>query len=207
MKVGLKWKCKVGIYIVTYCVKWLLTKHFKKMHGLVVEKVKHAKLSTFEIGLWRQDNVKMNTYILGNAMAVQRWNDQKVAHNTHAKAQRKCNKLVIIVEQCPPLPKPTLVKLISKQMLQVLGCNVWGMGNVLRNATSRMEKDENLQEMIRTTRFTYAWWLKMAWDVKNWDRKSIKASWTEELTNVLKIIKNNNQCLLSSYNFVSSKVC
>jgi hypothetical protein len=78
---------------------------------------------------------------------------------------------------------------------------------VLRNATSRMEKDENLQEMIRTTRFTYAWWLKMAWDVKNWDRKSIKASWTEELTNVLKIIKNNNQCLLSSYNFVSSKVC
>jgi hypothetical protein len=64
--------------------------------------------------------------------------------------------LVIIVEQCPPLPKPTLVKLISKQMLQVLGFNVWGMGNVLRNATSRMEKDENLQEMIRTTRFTYA---------------------------------------------------
>jgi hypothetical protein len=56
--------------------------------------------------------------------------------------------LVIIVEQCPPLPKPTLVKLVSKQMLQVLGFNVRGMGNVLRNATSRMEKDENLQEMI-----------------------------------------------------------
>jgi hypothetical protein len=88
-----------------------------------------------------------------------------------------------------------------------LGFNVRGMGNVLRNATSRMEKDENLQEMIWSTRFTYAWWLKMAWDVKNWDRKSIKANWTNELTNVLKVIKNNNQCLLSSYNFVSSKVC
>jgi hypothetical protein len=25
MKVGSKWKCKVGTYIVTYCAKWLLT--------------------------------------------------------------------------------------------------------------------------------------------------------------------------------------
>jgi hypothetical protein len=37
-----------------------------------------------------------------------------------------------------------------------VGFNVRGMGNVPRNATSRMEKDENLQEMIRSTRFTYA---------------------------------------------------
>jgi hypothetical protein len=42
----------------------------------------------------------------------------------------KWNKLIIIVEQCPPLPKPTLVKLASKKLLQVLGFNVWGMGNV-----------------------------------------------------------------------------
>jgi len=52
--------------------------------------------------------------------------------------------LVIATEQCPPLPKPTLVKLTSKQMFQVLGFNVWGTGNVLPNATSRMENDENL---------------------------------------------------------------
>jgi hypothetical protein len=25
----------------------------------------------------------------------------------------------------------------------------------------------------------------MAWDVKNWDQKSIKVNWTQELTNVL----------------------
>ncbi len=25
MKVGSKWKCKVGTYIVAYCAKWLLT--------------------------------------------------------------------------------------------------------------------------------------------------------------------------------------
>jgi hypothetical protein len=39
-KVGLKWKCKVSICIVTYCAKWLLTKHLKEVHGLVTEKAK-----------------------------------------------------------------------------------------------------------------------------------------------------------------------
>jgi hypothetical protein len=62
-----------------------------------------------------------------------------------------------------------LVKLISEQLLQVLGLNAWGVGSVHRDGISRMEKDENLQEMIRSTRFAYAQRLKMAWDVKNWD--------------------------------------
>jgi hypothetical protein len=48
-----------------------------------------------------------------------------------------------------------------------------------------MEKDEDLQEMIRSTRCVYAWWLKMGWDVKNWDQESSKANWTEQSTNVL----------------------
>jgi len=46
MKLGLKWKCKVGTCIVTYCAKWLLTKHFKEVHGLVAEKAKPRKFST-----------------------------------------------------------------------------------------------------------------------------------------------------------------
>jgi hypothetical protein len=37
-KVMLKWKCKIGIYIVPYCAKWLLIKHLKEVHGLVAEK-------------------------------------------------------------------------------------------------------------------------------------------------------------------------
>jgi len=40
MKVGSKWKCKVGTCIITYCAKWLLTKQLKEVHGLVEEKVK-----------------------------------------------------------------------------------------------------------------------------------------------------------------------
>ncbi len=50
-KVGSKWKCKVGFCTVAYCAKWLLTKHLKEVHGLVVEKSKPGEPSTFARGL------------------------------------------------------------------------------------------------------------------------------------------------------------
>jgi len=63
-------------------------------------------------------------------MTMQRWNDQKVVNHIRAKAQCKWDKLMIVVKQCPPLLKLTLVKLVLKQLLHVLGFNAWGMGNV-----------------------------------------------------------------------------
>ncbi len=67
MKVGSKWKCKVDICIVAYCAKWLLTKHFKEVHGLVARKAKPRRPSIFAGGLRHQNHVKMNARILGNA--------------------------------------------------------------------------------------------------------------------------------------------
>jgi hypothetical protein len=75
MKVGSKWKCKVGTCIIAYCAKWLLTKHLKEVHGLVAEKSKPGRPSTSARGPRHQDHAKMNARILGNAMAVQRRND------------------------------------------------------------------------------------------------------------------------------------
>jgi hypothetical protein len=178
-KVGSKWKCKVGTCIVAYCAKWLLTKHLKEVHGLVGKKAKPERPSTSTRGPRHQDHAKMNVCMLGNAMAVQRRNDQKVASHARAKVERKWNHLVAITKQCPPLPKPALVKLASEQLLKVLGLNAWGVGSVPRYATSRMEKDEDLQGMIRFTRCVYARQLKTAWDVKNWDRESSKTSRTK----------------------------
>ncbi len=87
MKVESKWKCKVRTCIVAHCAKLLLTKHFKEVHGLVAERAKPEKLPT-SIGSPRhQNHAKMNARILGNAMAMQRQNDQKVANHTRAKAQ------------------------------------------------------------------------------------------------------------------------
>jgi len=59
----------------------------------------------------------MNFRILGNAMTFERQNDQKVTNRICAKTQREWDKLVIVIKQCPPLPKPTLVKLTLEQLL------------------------------------------------------------------------------------------
>jgi len=98
MKVGSKWKCKVDTCIVAYDVKWLLTKHLKDVHGLVVKKAKLGRLSTFERGPQHQDHAKMNVCILGNAMDVQRKNGQKVVSCVHAKTLSEWDKLVIITK-------------------------------------------------------------------------------------------------------------
>ncbi len=90
----------------------------------------------------------MNARILGDAMAVQRRNDQKVASHARAKAKREWNHLVAVIKQCPPLPKPALVRLASEQLLKVLGLNASGVGSVAQDATSRMENDEDLQGII-----------------------------------------------------------
>ncbi len=110
------------------------------MHGLVAKKAKLGRPSISKGGFRHQDHVKMNAHILGNAMVVQRQNDQKVASHAPAKAQCEWDKLVIIAEQCPPSPKPTLVKLASKQLLQVLGFNAWGVGSMPRDAKSQMDE-------------------------------------------------------------------
>jgi len=38
----------------------------------------------------------------------------------------------------------------------VLGFNAWGMRSVFQDATSRMEKNEDLQKMIQSIRSAYA---------------------------------------------------
>jgi hypothetical protein len=183
--VGSKWNCKVGNCTVTYCAKWLLTKHLKDVHSLVAEKSKPGRPLTAAGGPRHQDHGKMNARILGNAMAVQRRNDQKVASRARAKAQREWENLVAVAKQCPPFPKPGLVKLASEQLLKVLGLTAWGVGSVPRDAASRMEKDEDLQGIIRSTRCAYARGLKTAWDAKYWDRESNKTSRTKQLATVL----------------------
>ncbi len=133
-KVGSKWKCKVHNCTVTYCAKWLLTAHLKEVHGLVAEKSKPGRPSTAAGGPRHQDHGKMNACILGDAMAVQRRNDQKAASRARAKAEREWNLLVTLAKQCPALPKPPLVRFASEQLLKVLGLNAWGVGSVVRDA-------------------------------------------------------------------------
>jgi len=66
------------------------------VHGLVAKKAKPGRPSTAARSLRHQDHAKMNARILGNAMAVQRQNDQKVASRARAKAQREWKNLVVV---------------------------------------------------------------------------------------------------------------
>jgi len=95
----------------------------KEVHGLVAEKAKPRKPSTSTGSPQKQDHAKMNAQILGNAMVVQRQNDQKVVNRTCAKAQQEWDKLVTLAKQCPPFQILALVKLALEQLLQVLGLN------------------------------------------------------------------------------------
>jgi hypothetical protein len=51
----------------------------------MVEKAKLGRPSTSEGGPQHQDHAKMNIHILGNAMVVQKRNDQKVGSYARAK--------------------------------------------------------------------------------------------------------------------------
>ncbi len=97
-KVRSKWKCKVGTCTIAYCAKWLLTKHLAQVHGLVAEKSKPGRPSTSVGGPRHQDNAKMNVRILGDAMAIQRRNDQKVASRACAKTKHEWNHLVAVTK-------------------------------------------------------------------------------------------------------------
>ncbi len=96
----------------------------------MVKKSKPRRPSTSAGGPRHQDHAKMNARILENPMAVQRRNDQKVVSRACAKAEREWNHLVAFAKECPPLPKPPLVRLASEPLLKVLGFNAWGVGSV-----------------------------------------------------------------------------
>jgi hypothetical protein len=85
------------------------------------------------------------------------------------------------------IPKTSFGQINFGAIVEGVGLNVWGVGSVFRNVTSRMEKDENLQGMIRFTCCVYAGQLKTTWDVKNWDQESSKTSRTKQLVDVSRI--------------------
>ncbi len=59
----------------------------------MAENAKPGRPSTYAGSPRHQNHGKMNARILGNAQAVQRWNDQKVANRACAKAKKEWIKL------------------------------------------------------------------------------------------------------------------
>jgi len=98
------------------------------VHGLVAEKAKPGRPSIVVGGPRHQDHAKMNAHILGNAMVVQRRNDQKVASRTRAKAQRQWKNLVAVAKQCPPIPKIRFGQISFRAIVESVGPQCLGCG-------------------------------------------------------------------------------
>ncbi len=64
----------------------------------MVEQAKPRRPSTFERSLQHQNHSKNNTHILGDAMAVQKQNDQRVVNHVCPKTQHKWDKLIIVIK-------------------------------------------------------------------------------------------------------------
>jgi hypothetical protein len=66
--------------------------------------------------------------------------------------------------------QPLLVCLTSEILLGIIGIPTLGVGFISQNAWAhRLEKDENLVEIIQASRVTYAKPLKVAWGVRELD--------------------------------------
>jgi hypothetical protein len=81
----------------------------------------------------------------------------------------KCNKWNRLNDLC-------WYVLASEILLGIIGILAWGVGFILQSAWARLEKDENLVEIIRASKVAYAKHLKVARGVWNWTLESNKCN-------------------------------
>jgi hypothetical protein len=82
--------------------------------------------------------------------------------------------------------RPLLVHLAVEILLGIIGISAWGVGFISQSAWARLEKDDNLVEVIQATIFAYAKPLKVAWGVRNWTLESNKHNHAKEMDVICK---------------------
>jgi hypothetical protein len=65
--------------------------------------------------------------------------------------------------------KLALVKLTFEPLFKILDILFWGMGNNPQDSFMRIERNEDLQVAIWSTKFPYAKQVKLAWDKIYWE--------------------------------------
>jgi hypothetical protein len=79
-----------------------------------------------------------------------------------------------------------LVHLAFEILLNIIGIPAWGLGFIPQSARARLEKVENLVEIIWASRIAYAKPLKVAWRVRNWTLESNKCNQAKEMDAIFK---------------------
>jgi hypothetical protein len=102
------------------------------------------------------------------------------------KAELKWDELQAQAQQMEQVKRPLLVCLASKILLGIFGIPAWGVGFIPQSAWARLEKDENLVEIIWANIVVYAKPLKLAWGAWNWTLESNKRNRVKEMDAISK---------------------
>jgi hypothetical protein len=101
-------------------------------------------------GLEHQDHMAMNVQVLSNPLAWFYCNEQIIA-----KVRRHTNlewdRLQVVLHDTLKDPKPTLIKLTSIHIFQLLGMIAWSAESIPLNMQAKVEYNKDLIVVIRTT--------------------------------------------------------
>jgi len=183
---GSKWKCKINGCTDAYVVKWLFHQHLDNKHGLRMEVGKSGRPSTRVGGPRQQNHHAMNTQILNNPHARQKWNEKKAFDTMKKKAKLEWDEFQAQVQQMEQVNRPLLVHLASEIMLGIIGISAWGLGFIPQSAWAHFENDKNIVETFWASRIAHAKPLKVAWGAQNWTLESNKRNRIKEMDAISK---------------------
>jgi hypothetical protein len=110
-----------------------------------------------------QEHTFMNVCISNNLHARGKCNEKKAFDWIKKKTEFKWDELQTQVQQLQEVSQPLLVCLTSNFLLGIIGIIAWGVGFIPQSAWMLLEKNDNLVEIIWTSRIVYAKPFKVAW--------------------------------------------
>jgi len=118
---------------------------------------------------------------LNNSQAKQTRNDKKAVIWTKKKTKAEWDRLQLEAQGLEEVRQPLLVRFASDKLLSIINIPKWGVGFIPCSAFSRIEKDDDLADIIWMGKVGYVKPLRLAWDAWNWNSKSTKGKREKEM--------------------------
>ncbi|CAM6028974.1 unnamed protein product [Sphagnum balticum] len=134
------------------------------MHSLATEKGKRGHLSMHLKGLKQQTHTAMNAKVLNDQIAIMQRNEQKATAHTKIPNTVEWDQLSKIAKDLKEVQKPPSVKVAQDHLLQIFGIPTWRYGTIPQDAFSHLEKDEDLEDAITSSKTTSTRKAMVAWD-------------------------------------------
>jgi hypothetical protein len=127
---GPKFAFRVDGCDASYMAKYNLVVHLRVCHNVTMELGKLRCPSIQEEGSKHENHVTMNMLVLNNPLAWFCHNEQKVIARGRRHTNLEWDRFQVALQHTPKVPKPTLIKLAYRHILQLLGITTWGVGAI-----------------------------------------------------------------------------